>query len=51
MAKLNELYRLVGNYLELYGDKEITSIGTHIQPSSNRILLNLHDTVTYIERA
>ena len=29
MAKLSELHRLAGNYLELHGDKEITSIGTH----------------------
>ena len=43
MAKLSELYRLVGNYLELHGDKEITSIGTHMPSSGTEYMLNLHD--------
>lgn len=43
MAKLSELYRLAGNYLELHGDKEITSIGTCCGSSDTEYVLNLHD--------
>lgn len=42
MAKLSEIYRLIGNYIELYGDKDVTSIG-----SSNGLeyeyIFNLYD--------
>lgn len=43
MAKLSELYRLAGNYLELHGDKEITSIGTWNGSSDIEYTLNLYD--------
>lgn len=42
MAKLSEMYRLIGNYLELHGDKDITSIATWTG-SPNEYTLNLHD--------
>lgn len=29
MAKLSEIYRLIGNYIELHGDKDVISIATH----------------------
>ena len=34
MARLSEMHRLIGNYMELHGDKEVTSIGTPIGGSS-----------------
>ena len=43
MAKLSELYRLAGNYLELHGNKEITSIGTCNGSSDIEYILNFHD--------
>lgn len=43
MATLSELHRLAGNYLELHGDKEITSIGTWNTVSDLEYTLNLHD--------
>lgn len=43
MAKLSELYRLAGNYLELHGNKEIASIGTCCGSSDIEHILNLHD--------
>lgn len=42
MAKLSEMHRLIGNYLELYGDKDVTSIATR-NGSPNEYTLNLHD--------
>jgi hypothetical protein len=28
MAKLSEIYKAIGDYMKMYGDKEVTSIGT-----------------------
>ena len=28
MAKLSEIYKAIGDYLKMHGDKEVTSIGT-----------------------
>ncbi len=43
MAKLSELHRLIGNYLELHGDKEVTSISTWCSSDPQEYTLNLHD--------
>lgn len=29
MVKLSEVHRLIGNYLELHGDKDVISVGTY----------------------
>lgn len=42
MAKLSEMHRLIGNYLELHGDKDVTSIAAW-NGSPNEYTLNLHD--------
>lgn len=42
MAKLSEMHRLIGNYLELHGDKDVTSIATWTG-SPNEYTLNLYD--------
>lgn len=43
MARLSEMYRLVKNYLELHGDKDITSIATWNGNTDVEYTLNLHD--------
>lgn len=43
MAKLSVLYGLIGNYLELHGDKDVISIATWNGTTSNEYTLNLHD--------
>ncbi len=42
MAKLSEIYRLIGNYIELHGDKDVTSISTYCG-SEYEYSFNLHD--------
>ena len=42
MAKLSEIYRLIGNYMELHGDKDVTSIGTCCG-SEYEYIFNLHN--------
>lgn len=42
MVKLSEMHRLIGNYLELHGDKDVTSIAT-CHGSEYEYILNLHD--------
>lgn len=29
MVKLSEVHRLIGNYLELHGDKDVIGVGTY----------------------
>lgn len=43
MVKLSEIYRLIGNYIELHGDKDVTSIATHCGRSEYKYTFNLHD--------
>ena len=43
VARLSELYRIVGDYLELHGDKEIASIVSWAQETDEGYTLNLHD--------
>ena len=44
MANLSEMYRSIGMYLELHGDKEVTSISTCCgHNAKNQYILNLHD--------
>lgn len=43
MVKLSEIYRLIGNYLELHGDKDVTSISTWCATAPNAYTFNLHD--------
>lgn len=42
MVKLSEIYGLIGNYLELYGDKDVTSIAT-CHGSEYEYVFHLHD--------
>ena len=42
MVKLSEFHRLIGNYLELHGDKDVTSIGTYCG-SEYAYSIHLHD--------
>lgn len=45
MAKLSEIYRLIGNYIELHGDKDVTSIATHCGSGRHyEYTFNLYDT-------
>lgn len=45
MAKLSEIYRLIGNYIELNGDKDVTSISTHCGSGRRyEYTFNLHNT-------
>lgn len=47
MAKLSEIHRLIGNYIELHGDKDVTSISTHCGGGrSYEYTFNLHDIHT-----
>lgn len=43
MVRLSEMYHLIGMYLELHGDKDVTSISTCCGQSKNQYILNLHD--------
>ena len=43
MAKLSEVHRLIGNYLELHGDKDITSIASWCGTAPQEYTFNLHD--------
>ena len=43
MAKLSEIYKTIGNYIELHGDKDVTSIASHCGSSEYEYTLNLHD--------
>ena len=44
MAKLSEIYHLIASYLELYGDKDVTSIATWGgSGSQNQYTFHLHD--------
>lgn len=43
MVKLSVIHRLIGNYLELHGDKDVTSIATWCGSSPNAYTLHLHD--------
>ena len=43
MARLSEFYRLIGNYLELHGDKDVSSIATWCSSAPNAYSLHLHD--------
>lgn len=43
MAKLSVIYKLIGNYLELHGDKDVTSIATCNGVSSIDYIFHLHD--------
>lgn len=45
MVKLSEMYRVIGNYLEIHGDKDVTSISSHCG-SEFEYSLNLHDIHT-----
>lgn len=42
MARLSEMHRLIGDYLELKGDKDVTSIGS-VHGSDVEYTLHLHD--------
>ncbi len=42
MAKLSEIYRLIENYIELHGDKDVTSVASHCG-SEYEYTFNLHD--------
>lgn len=42
MAKLSKIYRLIGNYIELHGDKDVTSIASCCG-SEYEYIFNLHD--------
>lgn len=42
MAKLSEIYRLLGDYIELHGDKDVTSIAS-CHGSEYEYTFNLHD--------
>lgn len=42
MVKLSEIHRLIGNYIELHGDKDITSIGSSNGTEYEYIFI-LHD--------
>lgn len=42
MAKLSEIHRLIGNYIELHGDKDVTSIGSG-HGTEYEYFFNLHD--------
>ena len=42
MAKLSEIHRLIGNYIELHGDKDVTSIAS-CHGSEYEYIFNLHD--------
>lgn len=43
MVKLSEIYRLIGNYIELHGDKDVASIATHCGDPEYEYTLNLYD--------
>ena len=42
MAKLSEIHSLIGNYIELHGDIDVTSIAT-CHGSEYEYIFNLHD--------
>lgn len=42
MVKLSVMHRLIGNYLELHGDKDVTSVGTYCG-SEYAYSIRLHD--------
>lgn len=43
MAKLSEIYKTIGNYIELHGDKDVTSIASHCGSSEYEYTFNLND--------
>lgn len=43
MAKLSEIHKLIGDYLEINGDKEVTSIATWCSIAPQEYTLKLHD--------
>lgn len=43
MVKLSEIYRLIGNYIELHGDKDVISIATHCGHPEHVYTFNLCD--------
>lgn len=43
MARLSEMYRLIGNYLELHGDKDVISVGTPCGSSPGAFRFHLYD--------
>lgn len=43
MAKLSILYEKIGEYLEMHGDKDVTSISTWCGSAPIEYTLNLHD--------
>ena len=42
MAKLSEIHRLIGNYIEMHGDKDVTSIA-NCHGVEYEYTFNLHD--------
>ena len=42
MVKLSEIHRLIGNYIELHGDKDVTNIGSSHGTEYEYIFI-LHD--------
>ena len=43
MTKLSDMYKIIGSYLELHGDKQVTSIASHSVSSPFEYSFNLHD--------
>lgn len=46
MARLSEMHKLIGEYLEAHGDKEVTSIGTCHGGAGREFVLRLCDIRT-----
>ncbi len=43
MAKLSEIHKLIGDYLQLHGDKDVISIGTWGGATPYEYTFHLHD--------
>lgn len=43
MVKLSEIHNAIGNYLYMYGDKDVTSIATWNGTAPVQYTFNLHD--------
>ena len=43
MSKLSDIHKAIGAYLEIKGDKEVTSIATWSNHPEYQYTLNLHD--------
>lgn len=43
MTKLSEIHRVIGDYLKMHGDKEVTSIATVHSNEAIEYTFHLHD--------